>query len=756
MKTHKTFTVMVVAAMMLCLLCINHPTYAKGGETPYQTLLNLLKENNYETNDINLATVLTDSQFKSVVPQLVKAMDIKDEVHFPQGCNISVLLTKLMKAKYGDKSDKKTDFYKIQYSLDPEDFKEYVEKYPKSKFISEAEARQKCAKQWSELMYAKQKSFLYDTRKRLEDYANKYYYDAKPEICTAEGYEPLSKANYKQAEAIGEWLTLLKSEQATKWLTNGNIDCTVYSNYLDHYGNYSVFADEANDSVRCCNDRNAWQIASEQGTIEAYQVYVSDFPKGIHSRYAQRKVNDWSAWKTAREKDCYSGYLEYYKNYPNGDSVAVALMEIIPNEDDAVDLGLPSGTRWAPFNVGAYLPEECGDYYAWGETKTKNDFSWDNYQYFTDKNRNGKPWSGEITDVGEIIDIGNDISGTEYDVAHVKWGGSWKLPTKAQCQELVDKCKWTWWVTPDLQEGYKVTGPNGNSIFLPAAGYRHERELARANFRGGYWTSNRDKSKPFNSYLLRFKEYDAFELNPVLRDVFANSLRYGRTVRPVTTVKPKQLSTKQIPSFPIEKNNLENTPVINISGHNAVDLGLPSGTKWADCNMGSSSPADYGDYYAWGETNTKKTYAPKTYKYYIDKDKDGYFYGRDEEIDIGSEISGTEYDVAHVKWGGSWKMPTKRQWQELIDRCTWKFTALNGHKGYLVTGPNGRSIFLPAAGDKAKTEYGETSSSIGQGGEYWSSTKGQYGPYELSFKMKSIDLVNPAGCFGKTVRPVAE
>ncbi len=225
------------------------------------------------------------------------------------------------------------------------------------------------------------------------------------------------------------------------------------------------------------------------------------------------------------------------------DSKTMAQKGLIPNESDAVDLGLPSGTRWAPYNVGASSPEEYGDYYAWGETETKTVYTWENYLYFTDKNGNGKPWSiigGKAkTDLGEIKDIGKDISGTDYDVAHVKWGGDWKMPTKAQCQELVDKCKWTWWTARNNQKGYKVTGPNGNSIFLPAAGFRDEdMDVARLGFRGGYWSSTHDEAVFQNSYLLRFKENDAFGLNPVLQDVFANSLRYGRSVRPVTKVKP--------------------------------------------------------------------------------------------------------------------------------------------------------------------------------------------------------------------------
>lgn len=718
--------------------------YAK---TPYEVLTTALKSHHFDTSEVTLETVLPDSILQFIMPELKKAFQVNQEVSISKNDNVSEILTAMMQAKYLGKSDMKTDFYKIQYSLHSEDFARYLKKYPKSKFAKEAESKFLCTQQHEALLDAVKNG----GRSAYEAYARNYN---QKSLCKYEGYEAISQSDNAQIQAIEAWLTLLKSEDTT--------DCTVFSNYLDTYGAFSVLANEAKNRLNLCLDQNAWQQTLEQGTIKAYQSYVDKYPNGRHSNQAQRKIADWTSWQTAREKNSYFGYLEYYKNFPKGDSVALAQKELIPNEASAVDLGLPSGTRWAPCNVGAISPEENGDYYAWGETQTKVFYSWGNYNYFTDKNGNKKPWTivdGKAkTDLGELKDIGNDISGTIYDVAHVKWGGDWKMPTKAQCQELVDKCKWTWWVTQDLQKGYKVTGPNGNSIFLPAAGFRDEEmEVARAGFRGGYWTSTRDEVTYQNSYLLRFKEYDAYGLNPVLHDVFANSLRYGRSVRPVTNVKSIQQTlehAKQMPSFPIEINIIENTPVINISGHNAVDLGLPSGTKWADCNIGASSPIDYGDYFAWGETQTKRSYAWKTYKYIIDKNKNGIDdYGEDGYKDIGTDISGTIYDVAHLKWGGSWKMPNEKQWKELKDCCTWTATAWKGRIGYKVTGPNGRAIFLPAAGYIWETEGKE----IGQAGEYWFATPSNHCNM-LSFDVdrNRIYIAGRAEFAGLTVRPVTE
>ena len=133
--------------------------------------------------------------------------------------------------------------------------------------------------------------------------------------------------------------------------------------------------------------------------------------------------------------------------------------------EQEVDLGLPSGTIWAGWNVGASTPEQFGGYYAWGETEEKSDYTWETYRYWVDRNGDGDMDSNEITN------IGTNISGTQYDVARQKWGGSWRMPTKAEIDELDSKCSWTWYQYKGVW-GQKVTGPNGNSIFLPAAGKR--------------------------------------------------------------------------------------------------------------------------------------------------------------------------------------------------------------------------------------------------------------------------------------------
>ena len=176
------------------------------------------------------------------------------------------------------------------------------------------------------------------------------------------------------------------------------------------------------------------------------------------------------------------------------------------NGHEYVDLGLASGLKWATCNVGASLPEECGDYYAWAEVETKSTYSGENCVTY------GKNMS--------------DISGnTTYDVARKKWGSSWRLPTRAEFQELLDKCKWEW-TTQGGKEGYKVIGPNGNSIFLPAAGYCDGSSLYGAGENGYYWSST-----PIESYV-----YDAYGLyfGISYRNVYWSIRDDGRSVRPVS------------------------------------------------------------------------------------------------------------------------------------------------------------------------------------------------------------------------------
>lgn len=155
--------------------------------------------------------------------------------------------------------------------------------------------------------------------------------------------------------------------------------------------------------------------------------------------------------------------------------------------------------------------------------------------------------------------------------------------------------------------------------------------------------------------------------------------------------------------------------------HEYVDLDLPSGTLWATCNVGASSPEDYGDFYAWGETETKSTYSWNNYKWgtksSLTKYISHYAYGTVDN----REILEPSDDVAHVKWGGSWRMPTIAEFEELVHNCTRISDTVNGVNGYRFTskrtGNTHKSIFLPATPVMKQTIEG-----LFFDGGYWSST----------------------------------
>lgn len=154
----------------------------------------------------------------------------------------------------------------------------------------------------------------------------------------------------------------------------------------------------------------------------------------------------------------------------------------------------------------------------------------------------------------------------------------------------------------------------------------------------------------------------------------------------------------------------------SLNGHDYVDLGLPSGRCWATCNIGSQSPAGYGDYFSWAETKPKALYTEANYSGCIDIYIDGLGDIKSDTIRGQHRImDNPRFDVARKNWGKNWELPTAADFAELNKECSWTLKTIDGHKGYLVTGSNGNSIFLPMAGLK-ENQY---KSQVGTGGFYW-------------------------------------
>ena len=413
------------------------------------------------------------------------------------------------------------------------------------------------------------------------------------------------------------------------------------------------------------------------------------------------------------------------------------------NSHEYVDLGLPSGALWATCNVGAATPQEPGELYAWGETETKEEYSWATYKWCngdavnsTNQNltkycdRGGYGWlDGKIT--LELDD----------DVAHMKWGGRWHTPTREEFQELLDNCTFEWVWTDEREEirAFKVTGKNGNSILLPAAGYVKNLNVKSNYFT--YWTSSLWMSDiPSNNHCNNGCSLKHYYDGEHTAELGGEGRRYGYAVRPVLSdYTPITHVVTGAPS--------------NYRGHELVDLGLPCGVLWSTCNMGATSPEDYGCYYSWGELwgscDGKTEFGRSSYP----DDMTDY-------LEPGETLN-SRYDVATQKWGDYWRMPTLSELRELMkDTYTkWEWTVVNGVNGYRVTsivkGFEGNNIFLPATG----YYWDRTLRYDGEKGNYWSSTL--YGDHDVGnnvghiyFDSTKTSWWEEDPSYGLPVRPV--
>jgi hypothetical protein len=197
----------------------------------------------------------------------------------------------------------------------------------------------------------------------------------------------------------------------------------------------------------------------------------------------------------------------------------------------------------------------------------------------------------------------------------------------------------------------------------------------------------------------------------------------------------------------------------NQINHEYVDLGLPSGTLWATCNVGADMPEDYGDYFAWGETNQKDFYDWNTYKYCngdynkLTKYCSNPNFGDNNFTDNLTVLQPAD-DAASISWGNDWRTPTQAQWQELENNISSIWTTLNGVNGRLFTANNGNSIFFPAAGFHSESSFNDISKS----GRYWSSSLITGSPsyaWHYGFGLYTTN-VNGSGrrYDGQSIRPV--
>lgn len=417
------------------------------------------------------------------------------------------------------------------------------------------------------------------------------------------------------------------------------------------------------------------------------------------------------------------------------------------NGYEYVDLGLPSGLKWAKYNVGANSAEAYGDYFAWGEIETKDTYTMGNCS--TD----GVEMSG--------------ISGkAQYDAATANWGSTWRMPTQWEMQELIDNCTWTWTQLNGVK-GYNVTGTNGKSIFLPAAGLYSTNTGVNINEHGSYWTSTpttTDENQ--KAYNLVF--------NSTNKGVGSNYRENGRPIRPVcggayaqaevttaevTNIKDNSAvcggnvedngcivtergvcwSTSENPTIDDPNDNkiadenagegeytvtltgltsatfyyvrayaineagisygsqvIFNTTETGNNGYvynfnnmrsHAVDLGLPSGVLWSDCNIG----AEWAVEQAVWPVNIYGNYfmwaCINSSQYFGEGNYPDYAkaFTINSESDYGSNYSGDiKYDAATNLWGGNWRTPTAADIDELVEYCTPHLLTITGKDGIKI------------------------------------------------------------------------
>lgn len=339
---------------------------------------------------------------------------------------------------------------------------------------------------------------------------------------------------------------------------------------------------------------------------------------------------------------------------------------IDPQGPQMVDMGL--SVKWATYNIGATAPEEYGNFYAYGETEPKSEYTLENYKwYYPDYN----DW--DCDEWEKYFKLGATITGTNYDVAHVKWGEEWRIPTQEEWEELFNKCEWQWTAVNGVTGAKAISKVNGNSIFFPAAGNMVDAEHTHDQIGCFYWTSteyneSNDITAECRNYRANFdatnrsaKGYDYPEVGFSIRAVYGPA--------------------------PID----EPDEVVVPDASEAVDLGLS--VKWAPFNVGAASSSADGNWYCWGEISEKLYAHIYNYKYY-DPLTDSY-------ANIGEDISDTDYDVVKESWGQGWRMPTYEEMKELLEKCEWTAS----YTGYTVTGPNGNSIFLKASGQMTYKGY---------------------------------------------------
>lgn len=400
-----------------------------------------------------------------------------------------------------------------------------------------------------------------------------------------------------------------------------------------------------------------------------------------------------------------------------------------------IDLGL--SVKWASCNIGALKMRDTGELYAWGETETKNSYDLSNYKFRSegDSYYDVKFYKYNTDSTYGPVDNKTTLD-SEDDVANIKWGDEWRMPTEEEIVELRKNCTWTKTSMSGIN-GYKIqsnkAGFTDNYIFLPTK-------------TSSYWTSSL-YSQPIDAYCLSLNDsYAARSTGKCVRPVYPSetwsnnlTLEVDLTtiaigINEITILNANAIRDDEDVNYLVKIDWSSDDPSIASINSDGVITGVSVGTtdiiastfgkkatctvtvteplkendkdyvdlglsvKWALCNLDASKPEEYGGYYAWGETETKNYY----YRGYS-----RYKFGDEDHLEQYNNFDNLttlelEDDAAHINWGGNWRMPTKEELDELVNNCTWYKVTLNGVNGFIVRSEInnnfGKAIFLPAAG----------------------------------------------------------
>ncbi|MBQ0156058.1 MAG: hypothetical protein KBT22_05730 [Bacteroidales bacterium] len=524
--------------------------------------------------------------------------------------------------------------------------------------------------------------------------------------------------------------------------------------------------------VRAVYEGDAFDSDTTFFMKESLEVVLTHKPVSIGFEKRPSNIPDSHfKWTTSDKKVAriYEGYV-----YPIGVGTCEIIAEYgnikavckvtVKNADTYVDLGLPSGVLWATCNLGAESYQDHGNKYEWGTIEPDVKTTYNDSVY------------SSLLELG-VVDT-NHVLTEMYDAASI-YNSDYRMPTSQDFNELMTYCKGEFGEYCG-SKCYIFTGPNGSKLYFPYMEGIIATSFAHTEC---YWSSSISSKNPTywgieKSGKLEIgttNKYNSYYIRPVLKKLMdkatisvPDSITMSEDSDPsnIFTCVPLNLATPSDVAWSSSDESVAKvadgivTPVstgkcvitakyndqtfeckvtVNKS-HEYVDLGLPSGTLWATCNVGASTPEEFGDYYSLGEPYTKAAYSVV----------------RKDPV-LVNKVLADECDAAYVMWGNGWCTPTKAIYDELIKQCKKETTEINGVKGCLFTGPNGNTMFLPFSG--YRSQYNLVSG--GELGYYWtSSVESIYSYYFLymsettSLNVSTRQSPHPDEGFGLPIRPI--